>query len=532
MEKLLLKYLINSNYLSIDAEDLKLQLLAHPDYPSLKSITDTLDYFEIENVAATIPKEYLDKLPPNFLTLVSSDKGKQLVLCTQNTAKSRVSLLDDSDNKEKLSTQNFIEKWDPTIVAIEPLEKKAAKRTSKIPTSLAISLIGILAISLFTFNNLQLIPILYSLTAIGIGYVSFLIAKEDLGLNSASIAKFCTKYSNTSCSDVINSSGAKIFNLLSLSDIVVTYATTSIIFLMFIGYNNPLFFIIGALSIPVLLYSLFYQWRVLKKWCLLCLAIAGITAVQFLLTLVNFENFSFPIQEALYFSLIFSLALFTWSKVKPILKTNHELKASQIDFMKFKRNFNLFKLTINNQETIKEHHIYQPDLTLNYGNPNANLKIIAVTNPLCGFCKASFETYAKLLDTHGDQFYITFAVNVNYNDSENQGTQIAHKLLEKHYNEGKEASLNALKDWFNDRNIGSWQKKYRISEHTNFIKNLEAQSKWCALNTINYTPATILNNKLYPREYQIGDLVYFIDDLIAEAALSNNEDSPAVTTEA
>ncbi|NAS31430.1 thioredoxin domain-containing protein [Flavobacteriaceae bacterium R38] len=523
MDKLLLKYLISSNYLNIDAQDLKLQLLAHPDYPSLKSITDTLDYFEIENVAATIPKEYLDKLPKNFLTLVETEKGKQLVLSTQNTSGSKIGLLDDSNKTEKLNKTDFVDRWDPTIIAIEPQEKSSGKKVSKISNPVAVSILAILAVSLFAFNNFQIIPLLYYVAAIAIGYVSFLIAKEDLGFNSASVAKFCTKYSNTSCADVIKSSGAKIFNFISLSDIVVTYSISTLLFLIFIGYNNPLFFILGAISVPVLAYSIFYQWRVLKKWCLLCLAIAGITMVQFVLTTINFETFTFPVQETVYYLFIFSSILFTWTKIKPVLKTNNELKSSQIDFMKFKRNFNLFKLTINNQESVQENNIYQPDLTLDYGNPNANLKIIAVTNPLCGFCKASFETYAKLLDTHGDHFHITFALNINYKDTDNQGTQIAHKLLEKHYREDKKASFSAFKDWFTDRNIAGWQKKYGISQGNDFIKNLEEQSNWCRVNNINYTPATIINTKLFPREYDIKDLVYFIDDLIAESSLSANE---------
>ena len=49
MEQIILSLLTNNSYLDINRELLNLQLLSHPDYPSLKAITDTLDYFEIEN---------------------------------------------------------------------------------------------------------------------------------------------------------------------------------------------------------------------------------------------------------------------------------------------------------------------------------------------------------------------------------------------------------------------------------------------------------------------------------------------------
>lgn len=53
------KYLKLSNY-TIDNKTFELQLETHPDYPSFKSISDTFDYFGIENIVAIAPKEALE----------------------------------------------------------------------------------------------------------------------------------------------------------------------------------------------------------------------------------------------------------------------------------------------------------------------------------------------------------------------------------------------------------------------------------------------------------------------------------------
>ena len=67
-----------SNYLkrelySLNQNDLKIQLLSNPDYPSVKSITDTLNYFDIENIAANIPKDAFVQLPNLFLAIIIKD---------------------------------------------------------------------------------------------------------------------------------------------------------------------------------------------------------------------------------------------------------------------------------------------------------------------------------------------------------------------------------------------------------------------------------------------------------------------------
>lgn len=70
--KILQNYLKKENY-NIDRNDFKLQLLSNQSYPSVKSITDTLDYFNIENIAINVPKDALDQLPDFFLAILNNN---------------------------------------------------------------------------------------------------------------------------------------------------------------------------------------------------------------------------------------------------------------------------------------------------------------------------------------------------------------------------------------------------------------------------------------------------------------------------
>ncbi|NER14795.1 thioredoxin domain-containing protein [Leptobacterium flavescens] len=516
MDKLVLKYLVESNYLNIDSQDLKLQLLAHPDYPSLKSITDTLDYFKIENIAASIPKEYLDQLPEHFLTLVGTEEGKQLVMVSRHPSNTRIRIYSDKGHKEKIQLEDFEPRWGPTIIAIEPQKPELDKKIKRISNfKLVGGLLIVASLFLYGWNNFELIPVLYYLLSFGGAYLSFLIAREEMGLNTANIVKLCTKYSNTSCSDVIKSNGAKLFGLVSLSDMAISYSATLILFLLFNGYQNSILMSIGALSVPVLIYSVFYQWYSVKKWCLLCLGIAAVIVTQFSLTLIGNTPFYLPVKEVSFFVFAFAASLFLWTRLKPLIKENHSLRSARIDFMKFKRNLELFTGLLTKKALVKDDKIYDSGSLISFGNPKAPLKIIAITNPLCGFCKASFQTYTSLLDTHAEDIHISFVFNVNYQSENNEGTQISHRLLEKFFLEDEEKCLDAFKEWFQDRNIASWQKKFGISKKLTYKHLLEAQSEWCKANSINYTPATVINGYYFPKEYEIKDLGLFIDELIA-----------------
>ena len=66
------KYLKALN-IPIDSEEFELQVLAHPNFPSILSITDTLAFMGIQNKVYKIDISDFDKLGNNFVGLLSAD---------------------------------------------------------------------------------------------------------------------------------------------------------------------------------------------------------------------------------------------------------------------------------------------------------------------------------------------------------------------------------------------------------------------------------------------------------------------------
>ena len=82
------------------------------------------------------------------------------------------------------------------------------------------------------------------------------------------------------CDAVLTSKGAELLKGYKLSDFSLLYFII-LSFLTFVQIQNPnISFIISVIALPITIYSIYYQYFILKKWCLLCLTIVGVLWIQ------------------------------------------------------------------------------------------------------------------------------------------------------------------------------------------------------------------------------------------------------------
>ena len=151
----------------------------------------------------------------------------------------------------------------------------------------------------------------------------------------------------------------------------------SLIFSILFSSNNNLLILITLIALPITLYSIYYQFSVVKKWCPLCLGIVAVLWLQGLCLLLNkpfLTNPKFDIGSG--FILFFSFLLITslWSFIKPLLKKQQDLEKLEIEHFKFKRNFDLFNAVYSKSEKIDISIDTTNEIVL--GNKNAALKYI------------------------------------------------------------------------------------------------------------------------------------------------------------
>ena len=510
-----------SNNIVFNKEELKLQLLTHPYFPSINAITDLFDHFKIENIAAELPKEIavISELPTSFLAHITEDGSEKIVLVIKKSEE--LKLVYSTKSSKRVTYAQFVNDWSGVIVAVEKEDvhhKNKSKTTSVLKTGSYVLLSALIGTTLF-FNPLDLVGLNYLfVTVIGL-YTSILLVQKELGLHSKSLDKFCEASNNSSCDDVLNSKGALLFGLFKLSDVGIVYFTTISLILLIssitaTAVNYMLFYGISILSTLFIPYSLYYQWRVIKKWCPLCLIVLGVLFLQ-AMSLIIFLDVDFQFQFRDLYIPLFSLLMVSvfWFELKPGLKKKQEFDVLQLEHYKFKRNTSLFTTALqsSDQKNVTIEGINEIVL----GNKNAPLKIVLITNPLCFFCKEAHQVFHALLNDRRDNLQIIIRFNINTSiETENKGLDISNELLEIYKNQREEVYTEALNDIYSDLSPDAWLQKWKTSSKINHLSILEKEKEWCINNTINFTPAVFINGYLFPKEYKVSDISFFIDHLI------------------
>ena len=509
IEKIVDSVLVQNRIRNYNKKDLELQLQIHPNYPSFQSITDTLDYFDIDNIAVEVPIEALDQLPKSFVSLVKNNNGDEIVTVIRKD--NEVELKHTNLKQKKYTNEAFKNIWVPKVIAVE---YQAAQNLISNQSLFQNILIGLFMISvLYTFFNRawSLNQALFlGASLLGMVFSIFAI-RESLGYKSQTVHQFCTSVGKSSCEDVINNNSGTLLKNFSLADAGVLFFGSILLYQIFYGYTSALLIPV-LIGVPFVVYSLYSQAFVIKKWCVICLAMGAVSLGLAAIALTNLPV-SFDLQAIAGLGLIASIFTVGFIFVRDKLKENKEYRSDNLKLNRFKRDGQIFEHLYNISEKISDTTIFENEIVL--GNPNASFKIISLTNPMCGFCKDAFEAYVRLLKGMGDQLQVVIRLKINPEEPDNQATKIGLRLFEIYEEQGPQAFINAYGTWFADRTFSKWIKKFGTPK--NNMKHIEIfnkQSDWAKKHELHYTPASIINDTIYPKKYSYNEFFYFVSLLI------------------
>ncbi|MBA6156390.1 thioredoxin domain-containing protein [Tenacibaculum sp. S7007] len=511
----LVSRLLKQNRISFDKEELAFQIQSHPSYPSLHAITGVLDHFNIENVAADVPTntETLLQLPDCFIAQVNNEQGKDLVVVDRK--KLDYNIYNTENKKEKLTEKDFLGKFTGIIVAVEQSQENSqTKSKSKITRFVALALLTLFASFLIYNNSTSWYNIAYiALSILGI-ITSIAIVKQELGLKTAIGDAFCSGSDDKKdCDAVLTSKGAELIKGYKLSDLSILYFS-GLTLLTLSQITNPVHsYTISLLAIPITLYSLYYQYAVVKKWCLLCLSIVGILWLQAVVPLITSTFIeSFSIVDFTTLGLITLVTWLTWNYLKPLIHQVTELKKEKIENVKFKRNYTLFSSLLQKSPQINTQIENSEEIV--FGNPNSPLELTIITNPFCGHCKPVHIHIHDILNRYNDNVKIKIRFNVNTENIENDLFKITNSLLSIYHTKGAQKCLQAMDEIYNGEKPDKWLNKWEDNTKKDlYKKELERESSWCKENAINFTPEILVNGKSFPKEYNRTDLIFFIEEL-------------------
>ena len=343
--------------------------------------------------------------------------------------------------------------------------------------------------------------------------VSLFIVLEEYGNTAPIIKKVCKAFSeSSSCTEVSKSEHGKIFKTAGLSDLSAIFFSSLLLTQILVGWHPMLGVGLSIVILPVILYSLYLQAFVLKNWCLLCFGIIASLLIYVGVNLLSLFNHpeSFELSYFLKFIFILSSVLVIWTTLLPYYKKYTSLTKSERDYLLFKRNIDTFSSLLAHEDQVAP--IGKAITPLTFGDPVAPIELVAITNPLCGFCQEAFSEYKKLLDQAGTLIKLNIVFNVAHREG-SDAVYIAERLVSIYHDEGKDKAWDALDYWFTSRNLEAWKKKYK-TEKSKYLHVVNSHYAWCKENKIYYTPATIVDGQLYPKAYQVSEFALVAQDYL------------------
>ncbi|HBK82672.1 MAG TPA: hypothetical protein DDZ41_03610 [Flavobacterium sp.] len=512
----LFQYLEKEN-ITIDKTEFEFQIQSHPAYPSLLSITDTLSFFSIDNLATRVAKEQIDDLPTQFIVYLNEELNPPGLFFIEKKGEN-YSILKDK-NTNTISLQELEQRWLEIVLVVEKQEFEPTKIKKNNFIGFFISLlIPALGGVLYSLNATAK-EILFLLLPI-IGVLFSVAALKDLfDAKSELLNSFCNMKASTSCDTIVGSNKWKIFEIVNFSDLSMVFFSFQFIGLFFSILTNNIdsFFMLQKIllvfAVPVIFASLYYQKYVEKKWCPICLVIISIILLEFGYLLVFQKiNFTIHIQSILLYGLVFLSILIAWLGLKKLLTSQKELKEFHFKDSRFMRNYEVFR---NNLMAYGKMQL--PETPIIIGNKDSSLELALITSPFCGYCKETHELLEKILFKNQQYLKLRILISADI-DSINEERKTFFRILMSIYlQNGASSFLEALTNWFTNKDLKKWLESYNHDFEREKIDSIyRLQNQWCIDNKFYQTPLIFINGYSYPKMYERKNLVYFIDDLMED----------------
>jgi uncharacterized membrane protein len=510
MLKLVQKFLQINRYSEIKNE-FKDLFLSHPNYPSLFAITDSLDLLSVENAAVRVSKEQIVDLPSNFLAYFK----EELILVEK--AKNFVRINTIKRGSIKMPYEKFLLDWNGVIVAIEP-NNVIARDNLKVEFSwlkYTLPLLLLVGMSFF-YNTYNLFSVVFLTTSILGFFISVFIVQEKLGFKNSIISKFCNLSSNSSCSSVINGKEVIGDKWINFSDLPLIFFGSSLIAILVQPLESAILVgFLSLLAIPVLVSSIWIQKFEIQKWCIMCLVVSALIFAQSVIWFASdLFTLSFSFENVFPFLLSVVFLVPIWSILKSMIKNILGNENSLKEMKKFKRNYSLLDFL---SKKVPYTSGFEDLRGLNFGNRNAAVKLSIIISPSCDHCHKTFQEAFDLVLRFPDKIYLNVLFNINPENAENPYKAVVERLLTiNRATPGK--TVEAISDW-HIKKIGlkKWLKKWHVDSVNMMInQEIQKQYEWCSKNNFNYTPVKIVNERIFPLEYELSELKYFLNDYIEE----------------
>lgn len=487
----------------------------HPHKYNLYGLSKMLEEYGVANAGVRINGKNIFSLEVPFIAHIGND----FVVVNQVT--DNLVNYHWRDKDIEVSIEQFQNLWSGVVLiaeadeaSIEP-EYQQHQKLHFLNVFQNALLVGIPLITLLWMYVKQELHIfnavLFLLYAIG-ALTSLMLLQKQIYEHGQYADKICSLFKQKDCNNVLESDAAKLFGWISWSEIGLGYFLSNLLLMAAYPKLMPYLTIINIFTMPYTIWSVWYQYQVVKQWCMLCMVVQGIlwlaVLTAFIGGLIHLPDFNVP--DICTVGMVYIFPTLLINKVSSWLATQKKTIHTVQELNSLKTTEEVFNALLKKQPY---HPIDTTASGIIFGNPEAPLRISILTNPHCEPCAKMHIRIEKLLQKANDKLCIQYIFSA-FNDNLLKSNRF---LIAAYQNESKEKAEEIYHQWYDKekyhadafiRSLG-----YDITSES-VTEELKRHNDWKETNKLSATPTILVNGYLLPEHYQIEDIAEFVDSVI------------------
>ena len=383
-------------------------------------------------------------------------------------------------------------------------------KTYSIPLMLALAVVVGLVSNLGSINVFEAMRILLSCSGI---FVCAMLMEKQLYGESRYGDRVCSLFHHTDCGSVLDGPMAKVFGI-SWSEIGLGFFIANILLLSVYPSSVGVVAVISWIAMLYGVWSVCYQWRVAKSWCVLCLIVQAIIWAQGIMAIIQYSSVPFTLNlfSSLFACMFFAVCIMAAHQYANAYAAEDERINAVQKYRALKANSAVAKVLF---EQSGYYETSLKDSSIIFGNVNAKIRVTILSNPHCNPCARMHKRVERLLSMKEKEIcvqYIFSSFNETLEDS-------SRYLISCYFNNTGKEALRRFELWYTKEKYDYERivKQNFESIHTHEIEEqMKKHAAWRKKTSLVATPTVLVNGHILPDEYDLEDLAMIANINITE----------------
>lgn len=331
-------------------------------------------------------------------------------------------------------------------------------------------------------------------------YVSYLLLGQQIGTGNKTASVLCGIWRKYHCDTVQKSDASKLFGHISWSEVGFAYFLCNA---MAVLIQPAALYAISMFSVCSSLFavwSIWYQYRIAKAWCVLCLMVQFLLVVQASISISVLSPWMLIVFQIQFFGnliamgLFYLLTLLIVHRLTPFISDAYRAVKWKSEIKSIKNNVHYF---LSLQKIQKDGQVSPSPSTIIFGNPNSDMRVTLLTNPFCSSCAEIHKKLQSLLDAD-------ICLQLNLSSFGQEYDRVCLQMIAVYLQYGPEKAWEVYGSWFSmekRRRIQFWEPYHLDYDTPGVAAEYEAHKQWVKDNGLNATPLLYVNNMAVPYSY-------------------------------